>query len=851
MWEVIGRSPEDPMMGLGKEYAITLKCIEAWSKNNPVVGIVAVNKADQDEIIDGADVPETWFPICKAETANIQNNRRCDVTELGIKSQVWLRFAGLCNFNSVPDPEKLVQWDEDDVQITTGSITQYARRTSFFLLYVRPADAQGVVDRPNEGFEWVGPYPFGVTGSHPVDQFNYIRVQHPERGQYEFRIRPVSSAEMVHIGNGTDPFIELNCGKGLEAELVNHWDTSYGRFVISTRGSYKQVKEVQFNDQMARKPALVNDVVTGGWQPGPVTQLMVQAWTDQSGTACSWNKISNLIQVKCGIDPWASGLPIGYTTTVDWGVQYFIGGVLAVEAIIRNTIRVFYRSGSEAWPNPTVKDRWWQLLDSNIIRAAKHPDPGIAFTKNMQDLAGGAFLLHYKAGASGNPVWVEDGTPRPATRVWEYFTGISEVSHYGDLVTRSCDSQPEHQVVYVNESLDNDPIPQYSNCAMTALRLRSSKAFSDLQQVRLYMQNGLEVERLTHGDFGPTNLFTDVLWYLLTDKDTGAGNVIAPDMVDRAGLAETGRFLDANQLYFDDVIAEPVNIRQWAASVAPSLLCNLTIKNGVFSMSPALPHDSSYLITDTAKTPISAIFSSGNILEDSFKVNWLPAEQRKPFQAVVRYRDESTNKMPEEKTCQVRFRTEYGGQGWPDPQKLPVEEFDYSWITSPQHAIKAAKFALSVRRRVTHSIEFRTLPYGLTLEPGAYIRVFTEVSPFDLSANGVVLKDGTVVYGGEAVADGSYSVWYWSQGDDDMQEGTLTIRSGAATTLLGSIFAVRNASTVKDQTYVVEGINLTEDGIVEVTASHFPVDENGYSLMAKDVMPRSGQFEVICDEDVA
>ena len=40
------------------------------------------------------------------------------------------------------------------------------------------------------------------------------------------------------------------------------------------------------------------------------------------------------------------------------------------------------------------------------------------------------------------------------------------------------------------------------------------------------MKNGIEVERLIDGDYGSSNLLTDLLWYLVTNKDTGAGNIL-------------------------------------------------------------------------------------------------------------------------------------------------------------------------------------------------------------------------------------------------------------------------------------------------------------------------------------
>ena len=62
-----------------------------------------------------------------------------------------------------------------------------------------------------------------------------------------------------------------------------------------------------------------------------------------------------------------------------------------------------------------------------------------------------------------------------------------------------------------------------------------------------------------------------------------------------------------------------------------------------------------------------------------------------------------------------------------------------------------------------------------------------------------------------------------------------------ADALRSTIFSVRN-SEIKNNTYMVEAITLDEEGMVEVTASHFPVDTDGVSTIAKEVMDTGTVF---------
>jgi hypothetical protein len=97
-------------------------------------------------------------------------------------------------------------------------------------------------------------------------------------------------------------------------------------------------------------------------------------------------------------------------------------------------------------------------------------------------------------------------------------------------------------------------------------------------------------------------------------------------------------------------------------------------------------------------------------------IEWLDLEQRSMFQAAIIYRWTGLNKLPEQRTIVVR----YNEAGSAD---LPLEEFNLQHITSDDHALKVARYFLALRKYVTHSITFQTLPWGLSLAPGDLIRV--------------------------------------------------------------------------------------------------------------------------------
>ena len=478
-----------------------------------------------------------------------------------------------------------------------------------------------------------------------------------------------------------------------------------------------------------------------------------------------------------------------------------------------------------------------ELCAQRVHDSSGNWSDGDIFNKNARNLNQVQFAFRYRVGTRFC-VCRKRHTSRTATRIFERYSGIAEVSHYGDLVSRSCDDAPEHEIVYVNETLDEEIPVNYDGCAMAGLKLKSSENFAQLDQLRCYLKNGIEVERLLDNDTGPSNLLTDLLWYLATDKDTGAGEIINPALVDRDALVNTAKYLRANRLFWDGSISEPVNLRTWLATTAPSVLCFTSLKNGKLALEPALPYHADGVIDTTNPILISAMFTEGNIIEDSLEIDWLELEERKLFQCAIIFNISRPNQFPEQRTLIARY-TDVANS-----TELPIEEFDLPHINSIEHAQRVARYFLAVRRYQTHTITFKTLPWGLNLEPGQFIRVASEMSPYRPDNNGIIDDQGNVT-AVNALADGNYPVYYWERNNTTIEEGLLEIKAGKATELFNTVFSVKTGSHESSQIYQVEALDVDQDGIVTIKGSNYPVDSNGRSLLAIDAMGFGGNVEFV------
>lgn len=820
-------------------FRIRLRCIEAWSNNQRRIGIVSPAAIDRPKYLPYADISEAFYSILRYEIGSFQNNRRCDVTEIGIKSQVWAKLNGLTNFNTIPTPGKLARFNRKNVQVREGKVTQYVKRLSVFALDVRPTNSTAVrYYNRNEGWVNIGPYLFGIAGDAPIDIYSFIRVIHPQRSQLEFRLRPFPSVVFAQQSGGEGDIFLLDGGRAGLQQWTS--ETYLGQFGIAARGHFIKPRDYFTHSQMAVRPenqegeSNIDKLVYGEWGPdvSRIDVVLESVVANESGPAYNAgdpireNTLSNIMSLFFSEDPYFNNLPNGSRRTKS-GWTYNRDPNRSI------VMTITVESYEQSYPG-TPRNRWWRIVETDVESFTGEWNEGDIFTKNARNKNNVQFGFTYRIILP--TAYIEYATPRAATRLFEAYSGIAEVSHYNDLVTRSCDAAPEHEIVYINECLAEDVIPEYSGCAVMGLKLRSSDNFRQLDQVRCMIANGIQVERLIDGDVASSNLLTDLLWYLVTDKDTGAGGIINRSLIDRDALVECGRFLRANHLFFDDAIAEPINLRSWLAEVAPSVLCFTALKNGKLGIEPALPYNSSYEIDATRPVPIKGMFTDGNIIEDSLTVQWLELQDRKLFQAAVSYRWTGVNKMPEQRTIVVR----YSGT---DADQQPLEQFEFNHITGNNHALLAARYFLAVRKHITHTLTFKTLPWGLELAPGDYIRVASEVSPYNPSNNGIIKEDGTVVAISE-LADGDYNAYYWERGQTEVVSGTLQISNGIARNMRNAVFSIIS-STATSRVYQIEALDVDADGIVTVKASNHPIDSSGASLIARDTLDLDNRFEIV------
>jgi hypothetical protein len=999
-WQVISRSIPIWRKEDNKDQVIELKCIDINSPAVNKIGFVSSYMLTADVLYDGSTNVVTkyaagtaFYPLMKVSTGTVRNIRPCEVTEIGLRSNVYQRFNGLCNFQSVPTPYEVTAFDDANVQITTGQINAYGSRTSAFNIYIRPSG----VDASGNAYTWeLINETFVVTGNQPVDQYNFIRIQHPQVGRYEFKFVPKNGAVLGRIAKDTDQFWQISAASSSNA--VNSWlsqtyKTVYGTFKIFSTGNRVLKTDIKRNAELTANPSLTPRVLrtdfpssvgiytllpdeeadsatltstdfidwyteptynytegrssSWGWElfgsadtdPTPINgtttksirhdlaytffpyealwyevtytiqkqSLATNHWSGQknswtilsevvTSSSTNWNTNSEYIITRTvsGSNPFrtpskgsdksapdinvvgqkrrvtvvsttnaASGRAQGWYEELFGPARNYSTGTtrtatitysdsilndrgyvdrnikLTLTATVLNQSNVQFNV-SKTWAPPTI------IVSTDAADTSITWNTGDTFDNLLTVSSTNPFRV---AGTSIGAQFIIEGLTEVIDRDEVYDAGrdfeeqsqYADVTFYGNSIEKSNSTSPEHTISYVNEIISNDPIPQYDRMTLAGLSLKASRNFTSLDQIRLWLPNGIPVKRFHPDDqstpVAPSNLFCDLVFYLLTDQVAGVGKQLnmtadTPTLINTADFVNTALFLRANKLYFDGAVSTAINLRQFISTTAPYMLCNFVISDGQFSIQPALPTTSTGTIS-TAPVKIKQLFTSGNILENTYQLEYLPAEERKDFQAVIRFRAETKNQLPEEVNIAVRWNE----AGSDDD---PLEQYDLTqFCTSRDHAELVARFLLSIRRRVTHSIKFSTTPFGISLAPGDYIRVFTESSPYSSAKNGTIDNIGNIT-SATTFTDGKYTVLYYRAGKDEVLESAMTIINGKVqeSILFDTLFTIKD-TTVSQNIYMVEQLTLTEDSTVEITATEFPCDASGSSLVAKDVLTPS------------
>jgi hypothetical protein len=281
---------------------------------------------------------------------------------------------------------------------------------------------------------------------------------------------------------------------------------------------------------------------------------------------------------------------------------------------------------------------------------------------------------------------------------------------------------------------DPDDVPTADNSSFADITfLTVTASLSDLdddggtfpasKQLSIFYGQGVKVDLYSGGLVGTSyakgssNQLVDLLMYMFTlyKRADGANTADIASPIFTGNMTAIAAFCDEYKLHFNGVVDEAINIIDFAVTMAPFFLLSFLSVGGQYRLEPILPLTTGNEIDLTPITPVET-FNEDNILPGTFSKSFRQAEDRRPFVAVMLYRESRPSQISVQKTVEVAFSN--------TPIDAPQEQFDMTdFCTDSNHAAIYGKYQLARRMHITHSISFDTALVLTDMKPTQIIKV--------------------------------------------------------------------------------------------------------------------------------
>ena len=470
------------------------------------------------------------------------------------------------------------------------------------------------------------------------------------------------------------------------------------------------------------------------------------------------------------------------------------------------------------------------LENSGDVRSISVPGGKFTFVGRLRNRKG--LLPYYNV----NPSEIDE---------WSLFSMFSDTQ-----LGFSFDQGPELAITAVTEQ-STEPFSNYpslyNGLTLLGFNTYSGQGVQDLRSISVFAEKGKAVRRLRDDGSYPstpdaaTSYAPEIFLDTILDTQNGIGRFAKVEGIDLKALALAKRFCQRNQLFMDGVIADQTAWRQFWAETAPFSLLELGRIGGKETLVPAVPCDNAGNITRSIT--ITALFNQGNILEDTYKEEFIDyGSSVQDLIASVIYRDtEVDGVFPRNSSVEIS-RT-----GVTEADAIR-QTFDLSqFVTRRDQAIKYGKLLCNQRRHIRRAIEFSTFPTNSVLSPGAYIYVAIGENTWDQIKTGSIAEGGalnTPVAG--SVANGTYSALLYQTGSAPISLSGVTVTNNTASTLgsyPGWLFVLGQSVTNK-RVFRVTEVQMDEEGEVSVKAVEHPCDVSGSQTLSRIADFSDGNFSI-------
>nr|BAR30332.1 unnamed protein product [uncultured Mediterranean phage uvMED] len=229
-------------------------------------------------------------------------------------------------------------------------------------------------------------------------------------------------------------------------------------------------------------------------------------------------------------------------------------------------------------------------------------------------------------------------------------------------------------------------------------------------QSHIFVEQGIEVERLTWGGTGSSPFYGDLVNYLMNSTQ-----VLKPDQIDRDSLILANRLNERYDMYFNGVLQTTNSLAEWMTRTAPYFLLTPRQVDGKYGLWPVCPVNSANELSRDRTVPVLTV-TRDDIVQGSYGRSYISVKDRRPVCLVMVYRDQPNDNVGQTVTVEVRYPgTALTG---------PFESHDLTeFCCRAEQAVYAARYILAKRRYTTHTVSFTMARRAAQLKPGDIIKV--------------------------------------------------------------------------------------------------------------------------------
>jgi len=418
----------------------------------------------------------------------------------------------------------------------------------------------------------------------------------------------------------------------------------------------------------------------------------------------------------------------------------------------------------------------------------------------------------------------------------------------------SFDNGPEFEITAVTEqqyepNFSAEFANAYQDLTLLGFNCFSGQGIRSLRSLSAFVTKGKKVRRLDQdaGSYpsspdGPSNFASDIFLDTVLDKKNGIGQYANVAGIDLQKLALSKKMNQAMGYYMDGVIADISSWREFWAETASYCLLELARIGGRDTLIPALPTNSTGQINGVVT--ISALFNQGNILEDSYKEDFIDyGDSTQDLVATVIYRaPEFSGVFPKNTSVTINLADVNDN----DARRVT---FDLSqFVTSRTQAIHYGMLMCMQRRYVRRAVEFQTFPTEAPVQPGSYIYVQTDENQWDNIKSGVVESGGGLNAPlTDSVTNGTFNVLLYDGSSTVQSLSSVSVSNGRAPSLAayeGWLFVLGTALRSK-RVFRVTEVELAEEGEITVRAIEHPCEESGGQARSLIARQDASLFKIV------